>query len=294
MAFTQKQMMYRARIFANGLYVMTVNVPERGQRFIKATVYAPNFGLFGEKTQIAFMINRKIKPKIFDGHIMEIDFDIQDATQIGDLLDVCPEFVNELTQNFHKFQEVRKEATTIDAQFTISEENKNMTHVMDALLEDPVKAETKQKSEENPNEEEDERPIDKVIRNTKSAFEIASTAFPYLPGIRDIKNPDIQNTDEKITKIINLCNKSPAHKKCLYWIADYLGVDKEVKWIVSQSRPIRIGIDPSYYKHQSGAAISEKVLSQPKVPEGWQTVVLILGIVGMVVLGIALIMHGGF
>jgi hypothetical protein len=287
-----KKMMYHARIFANGLYVMTVKTPERGQRFIRATLHAPNFGLFGEKTQVSLMINRKIKPHIFDGHIMEIDFDIVDAVQLGDLLDICPELVLDLNPNYKKYLEVKKASESIDAQFTVKpEEGKNK--VIDSLFEELDKEIGKEKPENQEENQEEERRIDAVIRNGKTAFEIAATAFPFLPGIRNLKKAD-DDTDEKIRKVIDLCNKSPAHKKCLYWVAEYLGVDKEIHWIVSQSRPIRTGIDPNYYKAQTGAAIAEKVLSRPKEPEGWQTVVLILGIVGFIVVAIALILHGGF
>lgn len=269
--------------------------PERGQRFIKAVVHSPNFGLFGEKTVLAFMINRKITPHIFNGHIMEIDFDIRDAVQMTDLLDLCPDLVSELEPNYKKYLEMKKAAgDVVDAQYTIKKEN---DAGIDPLLEDkkpdgPQKTPPKKENvDPDEHESEDERPIETIIRNGKTAAEIASTAIPYLPIIRKFNSPD-KNSEEKIQKIIGICNKSPAHRKLLYWVPELLGVYDEIQWIVSQSRPIRTGVDPSYYKAQSGAQIAEKVLSRPPQKEGWQTVVLILGIVALTVVAIALIMHG--
>lgn len=259
---------YRIRIFDNNMHVLTTEVPDKGQRFVAITVHAKLMGL-GEKTRYAFMINPDIKPFVFGGKILELNFDIRDSVPLTDLLDIAPDLVIEINDKYKAHldylkKEEQKKAGQIDAEFTVKEENK----IDESLLE-----EIKEEKKPDPTPElGDNRPIDTIIRNVKTGAEIAAIAIPYLPGIRKFKEPD---TEEKIKIMLDLCNKTPAHRKLLYWLPKYLEIQPEVHEIVSQSMIYRCGVIPAFYKAQTDAQIAEKVLARPKAPEGWQTVVMI-------------------
>ena len=263
---------YRARIFDHGNYIKTVKVPDTGQNHFPATVHAKMMG-FGEKTRLEFMINPKIQPKIFGGNIFEIDFDIRDSVQLGDLLDIMPDLVLEINKSYKiEIDKLKQQEQIQNAEFTVQG--------VDDLFEDSeVKPEPIEVKPTENDEEKEERPIDKVIEGAKTATEIVSTALPYLPVIRKFKD---DQTQEAVDKIMTLCTKSEAHRKLLYWVPQYLKVEPEIHAIVSQSLIYQTGVMPSYYKAQSDAPIAEKMFTRPKEAKGWQEV----AIVGLIVLGI--------
>jgi hypothetical protein len=274
-----KDVRYRVRIFDNSIFLMSAEVPDKGQRKFTMTVHKTMLGL-GESTKLDFMLNPDIKPKIF-GKVFEVDFDIRDSVQLGDLLDIAPELVYEINNNYRKYKTLKEnQESVINADFDVNDD-----------LTDPMPAETIAVKPPKPlaDEEEDEdRLIDTVIKGVK---DIAATA-PYMPVLgKIIKTPEDQK-QESIEKCLTLCAK---HPKLLYWLPQHLKIGPEVHAIVSQSRIYRTGVIPSYYHAQSGAMIAEKVLARPKEQTGWQQValyaVLIIGIVGTIGI-IAWLLHG--
>lgn len=279
-----KDVRYRIRIFDNGNFIMSAEVPDKGQRNINVTVHQAMFGI-GERTRLAFQINPKIKPKIFEGKIMEVDFDIRDSTQLGDLLDVCPELVYEIDKNYKKSEWYKKLKGVVDedneilnADFTVSSEKKEFIEVQDltADLE----------------EEEDKRPIDTVINGIKEAGEIITNAAPHLPLTEKV----FKVPDEKKAENIRKCMKLIAnHPKLLYWLPGYLKIEPEITAIVSQSRIYRAGIQPSYYIAQTGAMIAEKILTRPKEQTGYQQIIIIIAVLLFIIIIVGLIawlLHG--
>jgi hypothetical protein len=255
---------YRVRIFDNGIYIKSVKVPNKGQLHFPVTVHAKMAG-FGEKTRMEFMLNPKIHPHIFNGNIFEVDFDIRDAVQLGDLLDIDPTLVFEINKKY--LDDVKKkQPQVINADITVNEENK----VDDSLLEEEKPAEEKKESEEEV--EDEKRPIDTVIETAKTASDIAGIALPYLPVIRKFQT---EKTQEDVTKVLALCAKSEAHRKLLYWVPARMNIEPEIHQIVSQTVIYNTGISPSYYKAQSDAPIAEKMMSRPKEARGWQDVVML-------------------
>lgn len=278
-----KDVRYRIRIFDNGNFIMSAEVPDKGQRNINVTVHQAMFGI-GEKTRLAFQINPKIKPKIFEGKIMEVDFDIRDSTQLGDLLDVCPELVYEIDKNYKKSDWYKKlkgvveDDEILNADFTVSSEKKEFIEVQDLTADQE--------------EEEEKRPIDTVINGIKEAGEILSNAAPHLPiAERVFKVPD-QKKAENIKKCMTLIAN---HPKLLYWLPGYLKIEPEITAIVSQSRIYRAGIQPSYYIAQTGAMIAEKILTRPKEQTGYQQIILVIAFLLFIIIIIGLIawlLHG--
>jgi hypothetical protein len=172
---------------------------------------------------------------------------------MADLLDILPGLPGEI---FEKYRATVEQIEKSDLPETINP----------GLFED---------SPGEPEEENEGRGIDTVIDAVKQLAEISSVAIPNLPGFRRLVKD--QPTREKVEKTLEICKK---HPKLLNWVPELLDIEEEIKLVVSQSRIIRTGIQPSYYKAQTDAMIAEKVLSRPKVPEGWQTVV----IVGLIIL----------
>jgi hypothetical protein len=259
---------YRVRIFDNGIYLKTVKVPNKGQTHFAATVHAKMMG-FGEKTRMEFMINPKIQPKIF-GNVFEIDFDIRDAVQLGDLLDINPDLVYEINKNY-RLQNSPPEDVQ-DAEYTVKSTE-------DLFEDEPKPAEEKK---EEPEEEEGTRQIDEIIKQAKTAAEIASVAIPNLPGIRNLTQ---EKNAEQVKKVLELCTKSPAHRKLLYWVPAVLNIEPEIHMLVSQTWIYQTGISPSYYRAQTDAPIAEKMMTRPEGKKGWQDV----AILGLIIVGIIVV-----
>jgi hypothetical protein len=264
---TGENVRYRVRIFDHGKWIKTAYVPNKGQAHFPITVHAKMLG-FGEKTRLEFMLNPKLQPKDF-GEIFEVDFDIRDSAQLGDLLDIMPDLVYEINQNYKNAAD--SEHPTIDAE---------INKIDDQLLEEDPKP------EETSAEEEDEKTgAEKVAAAAKAAAEVASIAIPNLPIVSRFRD-DI--TRDRAGEILKKCQKYP---KLLYWVPDRLNIEPEVHALVSQSRIVRCGIMPSYYKKQSDAEIAEKVLAKPAQPKGWQDVAII-GLIIICIIVVLLIATG--
>jgi hypothetical protein len=259
---TGENVRYRVRIFDHGKWIKTAYVPNKGQGHFPITVHAKMLG-FGEKTKLEFMLNPKIQPKDF-GEIFEVDFDIRDAVQLADLLDIMPDLVYEINQNYKR--DVDSEHPTTDAE---------ITKVDDLFEAEPKPAE----------EEEEKTGAEKLAEGVKSAAEVASVAIPNLPIVSRFRD-DISR--DKVEEILKKCQKYP---KLLYWVPDRLNIEPEVHALVSQSRIVRCGIMPSYYKKQSDAEIAEKVLAKPPQAKGWQDVAVI-GLIVICIIVVLLIATG--
>jgi len=256
-----KGVRYRARVFDHNLYLFSVEVPDRGQRYITVTVQKKIIGLFGEEKRIALLINENIHPKLFGGFVQEIDFDIRDAAQLGDLLDVVPDLVYEINQNYKVIQEVRKDEG------------------MGSLMEPQTVPEVSPAPTDGTTEKkEDEKKAPAVPKKPG----LIITSAKMLETISALKNTvDGIEKHKIIRECLDLCLLYP---KFFYWLPNYLKIDQEVHAIVSQSRIKRVGIIPSYYIAQSNAMIAEKVLARPAAKQGWEQVVII-GIIAAAILG---------
>lgn len=260
-----KGVRYRIRIFDNNNFIMSAEVPDKGQRKFEVTVNKGTFG-FGEKVKLAYILNPKIKPKIFEGKIFEVDFDIRDSVQLGDLMDIAPEVVREINDTFFKQRQAedREKSDIMDADYSV----KNA----DDLFEEPEKQPKKSAIELET--EEDERIIDTVFTAGKDTINAIS-------GLHKLKQSEGKDKKQKIQDLLNLASR---HPKILYWLPGRIDIEPEITALVSQSMIYRTGIQPSYYIAQSNAMISEKTLARPKEQAGWQQVVM-MAIVGVLILG---------
>ncbi len=249
-----KGVRYRIRVFDHNLHIRTVEVPDRGQRYINIVVIPKNMMIFGEETKLAFMLNHDIPPKIFGGFIMEVDFDIRDSVPLADLVDVIPDLVYEINENLKESEKAYEEAqkdNSIEA----------LTEAVPALVDDG----TTEKKE----------PEKKAPAPKKPG--LIPTALKLHRLYQQIKSADYESEKRTlIHKCLDICQD---HPKLLYWLPQEMKIDQEVKAIVSQSRVKRLGIIPSYYIAQSSAQIAEKVLQRPQTKTGWEQVVLILGVI---------------
>lgn len=257
-----KDVRYRIRIFDHDNFLMSAEAPDKGQRYITATVHKSGFAGLGEKTKLAFMINPAIKPKIFNGKIMEIDFDIRDSVQLGDLIDVVPDLVYEINKNYKMDQGKKNEnGKTIDADFTIKKNPGEQD--LPPIPKDPLTEE----------EEEDYRALDDLLKRVNDLKAIS----PFLPVVRSLTSEE-----KKQANVIKCLELAEQHPKLLYWLPKYLKIEPEIHQLVSQSLIYRVGVQPSYYTAQSGAMIAEKMLARPKESTGWQQVV----IYGLIIIGV--------
>ena len=259
-----KGVRYRIRIFDNNIFIMSAEVADKGQRKFEVTVHKGTLG-FGEKVKLAFMLNPKIKPKIFDGKIFEVDFDMRDSVQMGDLMDIAPEVVKEVNETFYKqrLAESRLKDDIQDAEYSV-----------DDLFEESEKPVTPPKPAIEVEEEEDARIIDTFFTAGKDTINAVS-------GLTKLKQVEGKDKNQKIQDLLNLAAR---HPKLLYWLPGRIEIEPEITSLVSQSMIYRTGIQPSYYIAQSNAMISEKTLARPKEQTGWQQVVM-MAIVGVLILG---------
>ena len=263
-----KGVRYRIRIFDNNIFIMSAEVADKGQRKFEVTVHKGTLG-FGEKVKLAFMLNPKIKPKIFDGKIFEVDFDMRDSVQMGDLMDIAPEVVREVNEVFYKqrLAENRKEEDVVDAEYSV----KNV----DDLFEDEPPKTTPKPADEIEFEDEDKRIIDTILNTGKDTINAVT-------GLRKLKQVEGKDKKQKIQELFNLAAR---HPKLLYWLPGRIDIEPEITALVSQSMIYRTGIQPSYYIAQSNAMISEKTLARPKEQTGWQQVVM-MAVIGVMILGV--------
>src|SRR5208282_740948 len=80
----------RLRIFDQGHHVMTATVEDRGQRDAKVIVKKKDYGVLGDETKIAFIIDPDVPCKYF-GNVQERDYDIRNSAQLADLMEICPD-----------------------------------------------------------------------------------------------------------------------------------------------------------------------------------------------------------
>lgn len=297
-------MQYRIRVFDHGHHIKTATVPNRGQDRITLIVKSKDYGFFGDEVKLAFMINPEIPPHYF-GNIAEIDFDIRDATQLADLMDICPDLVYELNEQFAEtysalIKSKKEKDNVIEAEFTEKtekkreEEEKEFADALDALTDPvPTKTEITPQDPLTPTEETLKK-IPGVMTATKIAEEIASVPKNIktnLKGVKilsEIEKAGESEKNEKIRKALEFCSE-PGNQKCLRWLPKYLKIEPEIMAIISQMELDGVGISPSYYIKQSTAEISEKMFARPKTPEDWKTTaIIIIGIIavtGIVVFG---------
>jgi nitrate reductase NapE component len=270
---------YRVRLFDNDNFIRSYSVPDKGQKKFTLTVHKDLYG-FGEATKLDFMLNPKIKPKQF-GKVFEVDYDIRDAVQLGDLLDVDPDFVYSVNKNYKEKKDLRDRmrdtAQVQDAEYNIKD---------DPLMEDLKQPATAKNVDPITDEEDDSTYAETVVKGVKDLVDTAATVYPFMkiPGKQELSD---KQKEELIPKCLLLCQK---HPKLLYWLPDRLNIGPEVHAIVSQTMIYSVGVDPIYYNKQSGAQIAEKLLVKPAEKKDWQDVVImaivvigILGTIGLIV-----------
>jgi hypothetical protein len=292
MLFGDPGMQYRIRVFDHGFHIKTATVPNRGQDRITLTVKGKDFGLFGEEIKLAFMINPIILPRIF-GNIMEIDFDVRDATQLGDLMDICPDLVYELNEEFAKTYDalIRNKNNVLDAEFT--EETEEKRKETEKEFDDTLNALTDPAPEKEPEPGKELTPFEQKVEKipgVRTATLIIESIAEVPENIKknkkarkilaDIEQSKDHEKNEKIRKALEFCSQ-PGNQKCLRWLPKRLKIEPEVMAIVSQMELDGVGISPMYYIKQGAAEISEKMLTRPKSPEDWKTTaIIIIGIIG--------------
>jgi hypothetical protein len=243
-----KGVRYRARIFDHNLHITTIEVPDRGQRYVTIVVKGKQMGFKGEETKLAFKINPDIPPKIFGGFIQELDFDIKDSCPMADLVDVVPDLIYEINENYKVMAEVKKDEG------------------IESLMEPaPAPDGTTEKKDDEKKAPAPKKPP--LIRTARKLYDI----------LNQIKSADYESEKRALIKqCLDLCQEYP---KLIYWLPKEMTIYQEVNAIVSQSRIKRNGVIPSYYIRQSNAEIAEKVLQRPQTKTGWEQVVLILGVI---------------
>lgn len=287
-------MQYRIRVFDHGHHIKSATVRNRGQNRIDLVVKGKDFGILGDEIKLAFLINPNIPPHYF-GNIMEIDFDVRDATQLGDLFEICPDLVYEINQNFHKTLLIltKKESNVIDAEFTEKTQTKKEKGTEDD--EDPLTALTDplpypETAEEEKSAESFIEKIPGVKTATRIATTIAETPHKVTTTLRGINllNQIRLAEDEKkqdlIKKTLDFCSV-PGNQKCLRWLPQYLHIEPEIMAIVSQTELDGVGILPMYYIKQSTAEISEKMLARPKSQDDWKQTLIYLAFALCLIMG---------
>lgn len=293
-------MKYRLRVFDHGHFLKSATVPNRGQDKITLTVKGKEYGFLGEEVKLAFLINPEIPPHYF-GNIAEIDFDVRDSTQLGDIFDICPDLVYELNQSYHAtLTALRKDKNVIDAEFTEKTEKegeeteKGNDPAIIALTDpktEPIRIPKKELSDLEKN-------LEKIpgVRNLTSAADTAvqipqsiSKNLRGLAILREIKNSPDEKKQEKIKAALEFCS-IPGNQKCLRWLPKYLHIEPEITAIVSQTELDGVGIMPMYYIKQSTAEISEKILARPHKEDDWKMfAIMIIGIIAVLGLIVGLI-----
>jgi hypothetical protein len=261
-----KGVRYRARIFDHKLHIATVEVPDRGQRYISFIVKKKTLGVFGEETKLAFMINPSIPPKLFGGYIQEIDFDIRDSAQLADLLDIAPDLVYDVNENYRIIQEEKEK----------EKRGPDIEEVLERIKPVTEPEESAEKKEPVPIPEPKKPGL---IRTTKKLMDT-------LGKIKRL--PDGAEKNRLIKECLALCL---IHPDWLNWLPKHLKIDQEIHAICSQIKMKQYGIMPSYYIAHSNAQISEKVLARPPQKQGWQDVILLLGAMAIGVIGLVVVVY---
>ena len=266
----EKPVKYRIRIFDHGLHISTAEVEDRGQSYITRVVKPKKMMLFGEEVKLAFQINSEIPPKIF-GNILEIDFDIRDTTQLGDLIDIAPDLVYQINEKYREMIELNK----------VIEKGTDEEFIM-KFSEPAPDEKPKDPATEPVTEEEGTNRAQEIVIGIQDTIRVRKI-------LKELKNMDDSQKQkkEKIEEALALCTK---HPKLLYWLPKRLGLGQEIHAIVSQSRIERVGIKPSSYTAEVNSRHVEKTLARPATGnEMWQTILIIavLGIVAVMIILVA-------
>ena len=282
--FAVPEVWYRIRVFDHGLFIRSAMVPDRGQRDIKLIVKSKTLRVFGEETKLAFMINPNIPPKIMDGGMtLEVDFDLRDCTQMGDILDQYPDLAYEIDENFKEINRARQ--NYIDAKY------EELTEADDVFLalSDPVTP-LEQKTDAA-------KPAEKVQKKDESEDSAAAKIYKgakvskeFLKIFLELTHTEEYDPDlkKKVQKALDFC---ALHPKAYYFIPDWAKIQKEVKAVVWQSCIYQCGVMSSYYTAQSNAPIAEKIFTRPKPPEDWKTfAIMVIGMIAAFGLVVTLIL----
>jgi hypothetical protein len=289
-------MKYRIRVFDHGHHIKTATVKNRGQESINLVVKPKDYYFLGDEVKLAFMINPEILPKYF-GNVAEIDFDVRDSTQLGDLFDLCPDLVSRLNRQIFETQTAIRKTNVLEAEFTEKTEKKGEETepgISDSsliALTDPVPEKIEPKLPEKSDLEKKVENIPGVRQMTHTLDVITSIPHNVHTNIQAINRMiDLQyitddvKKQEMIRETLKFCEQ-PGNQKCLRWLPKYLHIDPEITAIVSQMELDGVGIMPMYYVKQSGAEIAEKILQRPKVQEDWK----IMLVYAAIALGILMI-----
>lgn len=252
--FKDNTVRYRIRVFDHGLHIKTAEIEDRGQPYITLVVKPKKLMLFGEEVKLAFQINPDIPPKIF-GNILEVDFDIRDSTQLGDLLDITPDLVFQVNEGYQKIYESKKlwKESKTDEEFIM-----NFTEPAPDSSPTPTKTD----------DDDEETPAKKIVLGIQDSIRV-------MQILKELKKVDSSQAEKKkkIEEALNLCTK---HPKLLYWLPKRLNIGQEIHAIVSQSRIERVGIKPSSYTAEVNSRHVEKTLARPKEGnEMWNTILII-------------------
>jgi hypothetical protein len=270
--FKDNSVRYRIRVFDHGLHIKTAEIEDRGQPYITLTVKPKKLMFFGDEVKLAFQINPEIPPKIF-GNLLEVDFDIRDSTQLGDLLDITPDLVFQVNEGYKKIYETKKlfaESKT-DEEFLV-----NFSEPQATSPETPTTPPKK-------DEDDDEVPAKKIVLGIQDSIRV-------MQILKDLKNQDATQAEKKkkIEEALALCTK---HPKLLYWLPKRLNIGQEIHAIVSQSRIERVGIKPSSYTAEVNSRHVEKTLARPKEGnEMWNTI-LIIAVMAIAVVGLVAVVY---
>jgi len=276
--FPETKPHYLVRIFDNNHFIMQAKIPVKGQRYFTMIVQGKTLGIFGEEVKLAFMVNPEIPPKV-KGNLFEIDFDIRDSTPMGDLLDIAPDLVCEINENYKKILQEREEQKKAEKKKTAEGKTipVNEPPEEDLFAELGKTEQPQEKKDQVPVEKKDERSIgEKILSEAYSATKSGLKLSHALRELKEQTNPTYQK--QLITECLDICQKYP---KLLWWLPKHLGIDLEVKAVISQQFIWRFGIMPSYYFSQSNAPIVEKTFARPpEKPSLINAIVMIVALCG--------------
>lgn len=266
-----KPVKYRIRVFDHGLSIKTAEIEDRGQSFVTLVVKPKKMMLFGEEVKLAFQINPEIPPKIF-GNILEIDFDIRDTTQLGDLVDIAPDLVYQINEKYWEMVKIKK----------IMEKGTDEESLI-ALTELIPEEKPKDPAPESSTEEEGTNRAHEIVLGIQDTIKVRKI-------LKELNRMDDSQKEkkQKIEEALALCTK---HPKLLYWLPKRLGIGQEIHAIVSQTRIERVGIKPSSYTAEVNSRHVEKTLARPSTGnEMWQTI-LIIAVLAISVIGLVLVTY---
>jgi hypothetical protein len=266
---------YRIRIFDNYRHVKTVSFKAMGQKYVIVTFKEGLF--FGSPTKMAYMISPEVKPFAF-GDVLEYNFDIRDAAPLASFSSLCPDLLKEINQDLVVLLADHPKdpaPEVIAASYT--------------LVEEPAKKE--EKIPASPKQEGPSSALDNLKENTaairQKANEIGKVTKNAVKLVKILAHFGLDggSTDkerkQKIRDVIDLCSE---HAPTLNWLPHYLGLDIPIAAIVGAIDLYRVGVPASYYAAQSTAEISQDLLKKPKEKMGWETVVLVIAVGGIIVL----------